>query len=119
MMRWLSLFWFKQMLMERSKRHRLGYEWALRELHQDRDPEVMLEGHTDCFDQGAMDAVRDWKSSVDADSMWAKAAEDDLERTQKLPICNTLENDPLENTQELDILAVMAWAEKAQAFPNG
>lgn len=103
-MNWLSLFWLRRTLIERSARHANGYAWALSELHQNKDPEsyIPIDGPPDYFDLGAKDAIRDWRTSIAADLMWSNAQaehqDDPLEKTQELECAPFID---LEQTQEL------------------
>jgi hypothetical protein len=76
---------FRQTLIERSIRHRMGYEWAMQLLHRKIEPcDWPYDDYTNrWFDCGVSDAVRDWKRRINADELWAQAVED-LERTQPL-----------------------------------
>lgn len=83
MIRWLQNRIFRQTLIERSLRHRMGYEWAMSILHRGKEPDPahFRDDSNMYFEIGVDDAVFDWDNSIDADSMWGEA----LERTQPLP----------------------------------
>lgn len=86
MIRRIQDWMFRQALIERSERHRMGYAWALSELHRGLDP-ADAPHQDDCnlyFYLGVADACYDWNNSISADAMWDKANED-LEKTQPLP----------------------------------
>ena len=74
-------YWLRQTLIEQSKRHRMGYEWAMSELHRGSDPKWYLlggahdkYGSDPYFDRGAADAIFDF-GRMNADAMWNQRKE--------------------------------------------
>ena len=72
------LWLIRRRLTARNRQYRLGYTWAMSELHRGSDPEQYLFSKYNTgpfhFDIGARDAIYDF-NNMDAEAMWAKRRE--------------------------------------------
>ena len=65
---------FRRLLIERSRRHRLGYTRAMSEMYRGNDPwDVCRFAPWSEESMGVFDAIHDFNNRIDADAMWLRA----------------------------------------------